>query len=116
VSVFFQGVAGIQQGFVTDRDSSSIADAEVNTCGFLTRLVVCVDGDFAHEVQFPLFTVPDCTHLLDGFYVGQVVVWTGIVFTEDEITPAVFQVRSFREANLLVFGIELEAVFFERDS
>ena len=115
MGVFFQGVARIQQGFVTDRDGSRVADAEVNARCLLTRLVVCVDGDFTDEVQFPLRTVPDGTHLLYVFYVGQVGGWASLVFTEDEVGPPVFQVLAFREADLLVFGVELEAVFFERD-
>ncbi len=50
------------------------------------------------------------------FYVGQVCVWAGVVFAENEISPSVFEVFAFGEADLLVFCIEFEAVFFERDS
>ena len=66
-------------------------------------------------MELPVVAVPDCSDLLYVFHVGQVCVWAGIVFAEDEITPPVFQVLAFGEADLLVFRVEFEAVFFECD-
>jgi len=36
VSIFFQRVPRIQNGFLTDRDSSRVADAKINTSCLLT--------------------------------------------------------------------------------
>jgi hypothetical protein len=45
---------------------------------------------------------PDSTDLLYVFDASQVCVWTGVVFTEDGVAPAVFQLLSFRQTDLLV--------------
>jgi hypothetical protein len=54
VAVLFQAVAGVQVGFVgTVGDSGKIADAKINSSGFITGWGWCFDLIFTDDVKFP---------------------------------------------------------------
>ena len=66
-------------------------------------------------MQFPLVTRPDGSNLLDTLYGGEVNVGARLVCTEDEVRPVRFEIRSLRESDAVVLGVEFEASGFERD-
>jgi hypothetical protein len=52
---------------------------------------------------------------LNALYGGEVNVRTSLIFAEYEIRPILLEVRSFRESDSLVLGVEFEAFLLERD-
>lgn len=66
----------------------------------------------ADDVQAPLAVFVHGTDLLDVLDEN---VRVGFVSTQNEVGPVCFRVAPLREADVAVFGVVLEAVFFERD-
>ena len=63
-------------------------------------------------MQLPLVAIPDGTHLLNVLH-GHV--RARLVLCEDEIRPALFQVKPFRETELAVLVVVLDGSFLPRD-
>jgi len=96
VVVLLQAVQRVQLAVaVLVGECSKVVDAEIDTNGLLTWCVGHVDLDVAQEVQFPLVPRPNGPHLLDVFHGGEINVGSGLVLTEDEVRPVLFEVRAF---------------------
>src|SRR5699024_8481904 len=65
VVVLFESSTGIQQGFVTERDGSDIADPEVHTRRAVAGRFGDFDFDTTDNVESPHTVFVDGTHLLD---------------------------------------------------
>ena len=114
VFVFFERTAGVQHGFVTERDGGEVADAEVDARHTVAGGVAGVDLNATDDVQPPDTVFVHRTDLLDVLD-DPTSRADNVVLTKDEIGPAVFEVCAFREANAVVRGVVLEAGLLKRD-
>ena len=112
VLVLFQHVPRIQfRRAVLVVDGEVVADSEVDTRRLVAGSILNGNLFLADEVQLPVVSVPDGTHLLDvlDFYVGP-----SFVLRKDEVRPPVLQIPTFRKAELTVFGVVLDTFLFPR--
>lgn len=103
----FEPFTGEQHGFVTKRNSGDVANAEVPA-----RRSVAGRFDLgfmpANEVEPPLAVLKDRAYLLDVLDCN---VRIGVVGTQDEVGAVVLRVPTFRETDVAVLFVVLEAVF-----
>ena len=92
-----------------------VGNTEVDADTLIAGRLRYVNFHLTDEVEFPFIACPNRPHLLDVLHGREVDVGPSLEFTENEIRPVFFEIRSFRESDAVVLSVEFEASGFERD-